>query len=131
MRFASLIIGLTVFLSCCVGCAPTARGPSRPALVSHSVYIKLKNPADAAEIIADGDRDLRTIPGIKSYYGGTRLEPARLGADDSYDVGFFMAFGSREDYQRYLEHPKHVAAVEKWRPRWESIRIFDVIDPTP
>ena len=46
--------------------------------------------------------------------------------DSDYDVGFYVGFDRREDYQGYLDHPDHVAVVQKWRPRWEWIRIYDV-----
>lgn len=129
MRFISCPQFAMAVIMMCSGCASTVQLPHRPALVNHAVYFKLQNPAEADELIADCDRDLRWIPGVVSYYAGKRPEPARPNADDSYDVGFYLGFNSMEEYQRYLEHPAHVAAVEKWKPRWVSIRICDVIDP--
>jgi hypothetical protein len=131
MKFlCTIALTFSVMLTCC-GCSTTARGPHRPAIVNHAVYIKLKNPADANEIIADGDRDLRMIPGVVEYYAGKRMETGRPGVDESFDVGFYLGFRTIEDYEAYLHHPAHVAAVEKWKPRWESIKICDVIDQSP
>ena len=105
--------------------------PARPAIINHVVLFKLKNPQDTDELIADCDRTLATIPGVVSYFAGRRLDLGGPNVDVEFDVGFYVGFNSKEDYARYVDHPNHVAAVNKWRPRWESIRIQDVIDETP
>ena len=131
MRASVLTAFLLVLSSTMAGCAVAPRGPARSAPISHAVYFKLKNPADVDELIADCDRDLRGIPGIVTYFCGRRLDQGRSSVDASFDVGFLVGFNSTADYQRYLDHPNHQAAVAKWKPRWESIRIDDAIDPTP
>jgi uncharacterized lipoprotein YbaY len=49
--------------------------------------------------------------------------------DSDYTVGLGTTFASRADYEAYLVDPRHDELVAKWRPRWRSIRIFDVGDP--
>ncbi|MCI0364463.1 MAG: Dabb family protein [Phycisphaerales bacterium] len=105
--------------------------PPRPARINHLAFFKLKEPADAPELIADCDRLLATIPGVVSYHAGTHLEAGRPTVDSNYDVGFYVGFAIEADYARYVDHPNHVKAVNKWRPRWEWIRIHDVVDDTP
>src|SRR5262245_26312185 len=131
-----LFVPFVVMAIVLAGCETTPRSragglPPRPALINHIVFFKLKNPQDAAELIADCDRTLADIPGVVSYYAGKRLDTGRTNVDANFDVGFYVGFNSKEDYARYVDHPNHIAAVNKWRPRWESIRIEDVIDETP
>ena len=104
----------------------------RPALICHLAFFKLKNSADADELIADCDRLLGGIPGVVCYASGKHLDTGRgERVDGDYDVGFMVGFNTAADLARYVEHPDHVAAVNKWRSRWTWIRVHDVIDPTP
>lgn len=112
------------------GCA-TPSAPSRPALISHVVLIKLKNPAEAPELIADSDAKLAKIPGVVSYVSGPPLDTGRSNVDGQYDVGLYIGFDSTDAYKRYVDDPRHVEAITKWKPRWESIRIFDIVDDHP
>ncbi len=112
--------------------APAMHGrdlPSRPALINHFVEFKLSDPAGADELIADCDRYLGRIPGVVSYFAG---KPHDIGRGDrvysDYHVGFFVGFDSDEDYRVYIDHPHHLMVVEKWRPRLERLRVFDVRD---
>jgi hypothetical protein len=113
------------------GCAHAGAHPRKPGLINHSVFIKLKDPAQTNELLADCDLLIAKIPGLTAAYAGRSLEAGRPEVDTSFDVGFFVAFESEEDYQRYDDHPAHRAAAEKWKPRCQSIRICDVRDPTP
>lgn len=105
--------------------------PARPARINHMAFFKMKSQADAKEIVADCDRLLRPIPGIRSYFAGPRLESGRANVDTSFDVGFYVGFDTLEAYDRYVKDPRHQEALSKWKPRWESARIVDVIDETP
>jgi hypothetical protein len=104
--------------------------PPRPARINHLAFFKLKSAADAEELISDCDRLLRPIPGVVSYFTGKRLETGRSNLDTSFDVGFYVGFATEADYERYVKHPNHLEALAKWKPRWESVRIVDVLDET-
>ncbi len=125
-----LLLGLLSGCSCTT-CDFGRDRPLRPARINHLAFFKLKNPADARELIADCDRHLATIPGVLSYYAGTHLDVGRGNVDGNYDVGFFVGFETEEAYRQYVNHPSHVMVVEKWKPRWEWIRVHDVLDETP
>jgi len=118
----SALIGATVALAGC------ASAPARPGLISHPVLVTLRDGSDAAELIADCDRLLATIPVVRSYACGPVYDAGRGTVDLSFDVGIYVAFGSEQDYEAYVEHPNHVELVEKWRPRAESLRVHDFID---
>ena len=117
------------------GCSASQRAadtlPPRPALINHVVFFVLKDAADIPELIRDCDQRLARIPGVTSYFAGEHIDVGRSSVDSSYDVCFFVGFDSVEDYMAYVDHPEHIAVVEKWRPRWESIVVRDVLDDRP
>ncbi len=129
-RLAPIVLLVVPLLA---GCATNVqqRGPARPAAVSHVVFIKLKDPAQARALIADSDRLLPAIPGVVSYACGRHFDIGRPNIDSSYDVGLYVGLADEAGYRTYLEHPNHVELVNTWRPRWEWIRIYDVGDATP
>ncbi|MEE8130648.1 MAG: Dabb family protein [Vicinamibacterales bacterium] len=113
------------------GCAATSANPPRPARINHVVFFKLKNPEDAVKLIHDCDTKLATIPGVIAYFAGPHLETGRASVDADYDVGFYVGFMREDAYRGYVEHPAHIAVVEKWKPRLESLLVRDVLDETP
>ena len=125
--------------SCCVlaaflamtGCAAAHHAPPRPARINHVVFFKLKDPAEAQDLIRDCDHLLATVPGIVAGCAGTHLEPARPDSDSDYDVAFYAGFMNEEDYKAYEGHPAHAEAVAKWGPRLQWLRVYDVVDGTP
>lgn len=125
------VVGAGCSLGGCASSGAEARHGSRPAPISHVVFIKLKNPADAAALIAESDRLLPAIPSVTSYACGRHFDMGRPNIDSSYDVGLYVGFADAAGYQTYVDHPNHVQLVTDWRPRWESIRIYDVGDQTP
>ena len=100
-------------------------------MINHVVFFKLEDPKDSVELIRDCDEDLSTIPGVTSYYCGEHGEFGRQNVNSDYDVGFYVGFDSEEAYRAYLDDPAHIAVVQKWKPRWQWIQIYDVVDKTP
>ncbi len=125
------LIALGASGCCGTRCCGIAAAPSRPARINHIVFFKLKDSGDTGELIADCDERLSIIPGVVSYYCGTHLDAGRSNVDGDYDVGFYVGFANEDDYRGYVNHPNHIALVEKWKPRWEWIRVHDVLDETP
>ncbi len=76
----------------------------------------------------DCERYLATIEGVVSYWCGVHGDYGRGTVDSAYDVGLYVGFNSDEDYEKYVDDPKHVYLIDKWRLRFDSLRIFDVID---
>lgn len=103
----------------------------RPATINHVVLITLRDPARAEALIEDSDRMLGTIPSVVSYFCGRHLESGRTTVDGTYTVALYVGFNSMEGYQAYLDHEGHTELVAAWGPEVESMRIFDVHDPTP
>jgi len=105
-----------------------AAPPAGVARLGHLVFLSLKDPTDTAELIESSRAELRGIPGLTALGVGTPLETGRDAVDSDYDVALYLGFDTEDDYAAYLVHPAHVAYVEAWRSRFESIRIFDVLE---
>lgn len=109
-------------------CASYHRYPVRPAVINHVVFIKLADPGDRNQLIADSDRLLIEIPGVVSYYAGEHVDIGRPNVVSDYDVGLYVGFASVPDYEAYLAHPNHVQLVEDWKPRMQWLRVYDIRD---
>jgi len=132
LRVAAVLALVAALVGCgATPCCMDGAAPPRPARINHLAFFKLKDAAEAPQLIADCDANLAIIPGVVSYYCGTHLDTGRPNVDGDYDVGFYVGFESEADYQNYVIHPNHIALVEKWKPRWEWIRVQDVLDETP
>ncbi len=112
-----------------MGCSQkTDSLPIRPAKINHVVFCDLKNPEDTKAFMEDCDTYLATIDGVVSYWCGVHGDYGRSTVDGAYDVGLYVGFNSDEAYENYIVDPKHVYLVDKWKPHFDSLRIFDVID---
>jgi hypothetical protein len=126
-----IVPGLLLVVTLMHGCAASWANPPRPARINHVVFFKLKNSEDAVKLIYDCDTKLATIPGVVAYFAGPHLETGRASVASDYDVGFYVGFMREDAYRAYVEHPSHIAVVEKWKPRLESLFVRDVLDETP
>ena len=127
MQKSFLKVILTTFFF--MGCSQkTNSSLIRPAKINHVVFCNLKNPDDTQAFMNDCDKYLATIEGVVSYWCGVHGDYGRSTVDSAYDVGLYVGFNSDEDYECYIVDPKHVHLVNKWKPQFDSLRIFDVID---
>ncbi|MCA9292053.1 MAG: Dabb family protein [Phycisphaerales bacterium] len=132
MLVVRLLLVLGAMMTVCAGgCATTPARPPRPAVISHIVFFKLNDPADADALIAACDARIAPIPGITAYACGRHVDTGRATVASDYDVGCVIGFDSTASYARYVEHPEHVAVVSAWRPRLTWLKVYDVLDPTP
>lgn len=111
-------------------CASTPTYAPRTALIGHIVFIDLKENSDYDAIIRDSDEMLATIPTVSTYAAGRHIDTGRATIINDYDAAIYLGFESVEDLAAYVEHEQHVAYVKKWKPRLESLRVYDMHDPT-
>ncbi len=81
-------------------------------MIDHLVFIAVKedaSPEDVEDLISSirGLKD--SVPGVVDLTVGENFS----GRSGGYTHGLFVRFESREDLQRYMEHPDHLAVVEK------------------
>ena len=127
MSKRTLILGLSLAFGALIpgGCARQA-APIDPGLINHVVLITLENDQEGPELEQDCERLLRPIPSVKTYACGGHYEFGRPTIKSDYTVGLLVSFDSAEGYRAYLEDPRHVELVEKWKPRWSGATIYDI-----
>ena len=121
MRFSAIL--MLVLAATMLGCA------AKPATIQHVVLISLKDPDDRDALIQDCNRLLPGIPSVASWWCGVHGDFGRSSVDSDYDVALCAGFEDGSGYSAYLVDPSHVELVQTWKPRFEWIRIHDVVDP--
>ncbi len=134
---ATILIVLVLSMSGCWGYKPPKRPKiqppaPRPALIGHIVFVTMNDPARTGAIRVDADRMLGTIPTVSTYASGSHLDTGRASVLNDYHLAIYLGFESEEDLAAYVEHPRHIEFVERWKPEMESIRVHDMLDlPDP
>ncbi|MEO9477621.1 MAG: Dabb family protein [Cyclobacteriaceae bacterium] len=109
--------------SCC-----QTRGGAQKELdeeLMHTVLIWADNEADLGVLIAESTEFLEEIDEVKTYFVGTPAMTPRDVVDNSYSVFLTMTFENQEDLKTYLDHPAHVAFLNKHKTNWDRILIYD------
>ena len=100
--------------------------------LAHIVYFTLKEPTDEnrSKLVADCDKYLSKHSGCLYYSAGTLVpDLARPVNDRDFDVALHVIFASREDHDRYQTAAEHLEFIEKNKPTWAKIRVFDAYVP--
>lgn len=121
-----LVTGAMTLTACLLGCS-TSPTPYDPGLINHVVLITLEDPSEAEALQTDCDTMLSTIPSVTVYACGPHVETGRSKAVNAdYTLGLLVCFRDMDGYSAYLEHPGHVALLEKWKSRFSALTIYDV-----
>lgn len=94
-----------------------------PLTIRHTVVFKLKHPAGSAEekTFMDAIKKLDDIPGVENF---ELLK--QISKKNNYDYGLSMEFANQEAYDRYNNHPDHVAFVQNiWMKEVEDFLEID------
>lgn len=127
----ALALAAAASLAGCSATSATHTPPERPAVINHVVFIKLRDPSDAAALRTDSEQRLSRIPGVRYLHVGPHLDIGRTNVDSDYSIGISVGFDTADSYRTYLAHPEHLQLLTDWKLRCEWIRIYDVIDDTP
>ena len=96
-------------------------------MIRHTVAFHLKHPKGSAEerkFLADAKAILTSIPGVEKFEQLNQVSPK-----NDFVFGFSMEFADQAAYDRYNNHPAHVAFVrDRWIP---EVADFLEIDYTP
>jgi hypothetical protein len=93
--------------------------------IQHVVLVELDDPSRASEMMQDMREAFEAIPVLAGWQAGPKVDTGRPQVQAWYTVGIVTEFDTVEDYRAYLEHPRHKALVEKWKPRWKRSEMFD------
>lgn len=110
---------------------PLAAGAPPVGSIVHVVLVWLKDTGSAEhrQQVIDATRDFAQIPGVLEVRVGESVESERDIVDDSFDVGLYVTFASREDLRAYLVHERHQAAVRNvLQPLAERYIVYDFED---
>ena len=118
--------GLLLALALSTGGCTTHDTQHGPDQINHVVLFVLERPEDAAELQDDCERLLKPMPEVSYYACGPHVDVGRSTVEDDYTLGLIVSFDDRRDYEAYLVDPAHVSLVEKWKPRFTKLTIYDI-----
>ncbi len=123
-RLAILSLSILTLL----GCHTTHTPPTPSSALNHVVLIELQNTTQTEALLLDCNRLLPGIKHVDSYWCGKHFDIGRAGVDQDYDIALCVGFQTQTGYEKYLADPAHIELVDKWKPHFESIRIYDIKD---
>jgi hypothetical protein len=119
-----LLVAAAVVGSSLRAVASKAEGPQ----LAHMVYFKLKDNSGAAKakLTAACKLYLTNHPGTVYFGCGTLAgDFIREVNDRDFDVSLHMIFTSKQEHDKYQEHPRHLRFIEENKENWEKVRVFD------
>jgi hypothetical protein len=99
--------------------------------IVHVVLIWLKEHGDSDQRtqLIEATRSFSEIPGVEKIRVGVAIPGQRSIVDDSFDVGLYIVFSSKEALEAYLAHPKHRDAQRSiLKPLSKKVIIYDFSD---
>jgi len=97
-------------------------------MILHSVFFYLKEgaPAETADLMkTEIFETLSAITSVREILAGPPQGIDRDVVDNDYAMSLHAKFDDLEGLQAYQSDPVHVAFVEKFKPQFERIRVFD------
>ena len=97
-------------------------------MLGHMVYFTLKDrsPAAVERLVADCRHFLSDHPGIVFFAVGTLVPDLTRPVNQvDFDVALQVVFADRKSHDDYQVHPRHVQFIEKNKPNWDKVRVFD------
>ena len=123
-----IYISIIIFCVTLSACTSTATTKTQENTVVHVVLVWLKEPGNQehTQQVIDISNQLKEIPDIQEMRVGKSVSSNRKIVDDSFDVGLYMIFNSKQAMQRYLVHPEHKKAVKTvLKPLASKIMVYD------
>ena len=96
--------------------------------IVHSVFFSLSDnsPANVEALVADCQKYLTGHDGVKYFAAGPRGEGFNRPVNDNdFDVALLVVFDDRAAHDAYQTAPRHLEFIEKNKPTWAKVRIFD------
>ncbi len=102
-----------------------------PGTIVHCAFFWFKEAATKADIeamVRDGKETLAPLACVKGFNTGSPLVQERgAPVDSSYNVAVTMCFEDAKAYETYLKHPAHLKLIEKHKPLWQKIVVYDFV----
>ena len=97
-------------------------------MLGHMVYFTLKDRSQTSidNMVADCRHFLSGHPGTTFFAVGTLVpDLTRPLNQTDFDVALQVVFADRKSHDDYQVHPRHVQFIEKNKPNWDRVRVFD------
>lgn len=101
-----------------------------PQKFSHVIMVWLKQPQNptARHQFIEASRQLNSLPGIINRHVGVVVPTDKAMVDDTFDVAVTVTLNSRQAFENYMSHPKHLEIIEKkLKPLVNRIVAYDFI----
>ena len=96
--------------------------------LAHMVYFSLENNSNeqVEHLLSEIKKYLDDHPGLE-YFSCGRLNPdlSRPVNDKEFDVCLNTVFTDRAAHDVYQTAPRHLEFIERNKPNWKRVRVFD------
>lgn len=95
-------------------------------MIKHTVFFKLKHPAGSAREVdfLQTTLSLSSIPEVRDL-----VCVRQTGRKNEFTHGLMMGFDDQAAYDRYNDHPSHVAFVaDRWLPEVDDFLEIDYVE---
>jgi quinol monooxygenase YgiN len=99
----------------------------KPQMLAHMVYFSLHEPTaeNKDKMLAACHKYLRGQPGVVLYAAGTCAHYDRPVNDRDFDIALQLVFADQAAHDAYQNAPQHLEFIEKHKPMWKRVRVFD------
>ncbi len=95
---------------------------------AHNVFFALndRSPSQCERLVRDCYEYLKGHDGVVAFQSGTRAAGCERDVNDlQFDVSLHMVFATRAAHDAYQTAPRHATFIERNKPTWKSVRVFD------
>jgi Stress responsive A/B Barrel Domain len=96
--------------------------------IAHMVYFTLQDPTEQNidAQLAEMREYLDQHPGLEYFSCGVlNQDLARPVNDRAFHVSLHTVFTNRAAHDAYQVHPRHLQFIERNKPCWKQVRVFD------
>ncbi len=100
-------------------------------MLAHNVFFSLhENTAENRQkLLADCNTYLSDHPGVLFFGCGSLVDDLDRPVNDlDFDVALHVIFEDRASHDVYQTAPRHLEFIERNKPTWKQVRVFDSQD---
>ncbi len=97
-------------------------------MLAHIVFFELNEPTkeNIDSLVSGCNHYLSGHPGCVYYGTGPRAEKyTRPVNQTNYHVALHTIFDSQQSHDAYQIAPRHLEFIEKFKPMWKSVKVYD------
>ena len=94
---------------------------------THLVLFWLKDESGQKPLVEALNKLVAESKYAHSGHVGRPAGTDRPVVDNSYDFSLFVTFASEEDHDKYQTENAHLEFLEKCKPLWQKVKIYDAL----